>query len=142
MLLSIFKILNKYYTDNIHKYCHYFLCRISSRIQIFILNFSKLRVMKGSTGRFWRKSYTTEYTTFFPSPFMFLFRGFSHFFHLATVVFLVYDWFSPLPLFSSFHPELSFVQVSKRHPEKLDTEFTTHRRGFEPESWHFCSQLR
>lgn len=78
---------------------------------------------------------------FSPPLSCFCFGDFLTFFTWQPLFFLVYDWFSPPP-FSSFHPELSFVQVSKRHPEKLDTEFTTHRRGFEPESWHFCSQLR
>lgn len=62
---------------------------------------------------------------FFPLPFTcFCFGDFLTFFTWQPLFFLVYDWFgSPSPLFfPSSHPELSFVQVSKSHPEKLETE--------------------
>lgn len=80
--------------------------------------------------------------TFFPSLSCFYFGDFLTFFTWQPLFFFALRLVLLLPFFSSSHPELSFVQVSKRHPEKLETEFTTHRRGFEPESWHFSSQLR
>lgn len=111
MLLPIFKIFNivlTIYTNIvIIFYVEY------HREYKFSYSIFQASYYEGSTGRFWRKSYTTKYTTRFSPPFhMFLFRGFSHFFHLATVVFFWSTIGSPFsPFFPFSYPELSFVQA-------------------------------
>lgn len=60
----------------------------------------------------------------FPFPFTcFCFGDFLTFFTWQPLFFFWSTIGSPSPLFFlSSHPELSFVQVSKSHPEKLETE--------------------
>lgn len=143
MLLSIFKIfdivLTIYTNIVIIFYVEY------HREYKFLYSIFQASYYEGSTGRFGENPTRQSILHVFPLPFTcFCFGDFLTFFTWQpSFFFLVYDWFSFSPFFSSSHPKLSFVQVSKQEPSwKIGDRITTHSRGFEPESWHVCSQLR
>lgn len=142
MLLSIFKIfdivLTIYTNIVIIFYVEYHL------EYKFLYSIFQASYYEGSTGRFGENPTRQSILHVFPSLSHVFVSGIFSLFSLGNRrFFLVYDWFSFSPFFSSSHPELSFVQVSKQEPSwKIGDRITTHSRGFEPESWHVCSQLR
>lgn len=123
MLLSIFKIFNivlTIYTNIvIIFYVEY------HREYKFLYSIFQASYYEGSTGRFGENPTRQSILHFFPLPFTcFCFGDFLTFFTWQPSFFFFWSTIgSPSPLFfSSSHPELSFVQVSKSHPEKLETE--------------------